>query len=113
MRSDLVAQALDGENGVDSVLARDEVFGLQFFAGAGREAHAEVRQAFVPRAGHAHLFGAILGGELDDRVKIFRRAHSRRRIRAAASNACRARCGVLSQTSLRRFFCQSVNRLTL
>ena len=32
---DLIAQAFDGENRLDRVLARDEIFGLKFLAGAG------------------------------------------------------------------------------
>lgn len=71
MRGDLVAEAFDGEDGFDGVLARDEVFGLEFLAGAGNEAHAEVGEAFVPRARDAHLLGAILGGEFCDGVEVF------------------------------------------
>ncbi len=70
MRSDLVAEALDGEDGFDGVLARNEIFRLQLFSGAGREAHAEVRQAFVPGAEHAHLLGAVFCGECGNGVKI-------------------------------------------
>ena len=71
VRSDLAAEAFDSENSLYGVLARDEVFGLQFFAGAGSEAHAEVREAFIPGAGDAHLLGAIFGGECGDGVEIF------------------------------------------
>src|SRR5580692_3293703 len=39
MRGDLVAEAFYREDGFDGVVARDEVFGLQFFAGAGCKAH--------------------------------------------------------------------------
>ena len=71
MRGDLVAEALDGEDGFDGVLTRDEVFGLQLFAGAGSEAHAEVRETLVPGAEDAHLLGAVFGGERGDGMKIF------------------------------------------
>jgi hypothetical protein len=71
MRGDLVAEAFDGEDGFDGVLARDEIFGLQLFAGTGREAHAEVREAFVPGAEDAHLLGAVFGGERGDGMEIF------------------------------------------
>lgn len=54
-----VAEAVDGFKRSDGVTKRDEVFGLQFLATAGREIHFEMRQPFVPGAGHAHLIGAI------------------------------------------------------
>ena len=62
MRGDLVAKFFDGEDGFDRVAARDEIFGLEFVAGAGSEAHFEMRQALVPGAGDAHLLGAVFGG---------------------------------------------------
>lgn len=71
VRSDLVAEAFDGEDGFYGVLAWDEVFGLQFFAGARRETHAEVREALVPGAEEAHLLGAVFGGEFGDGVEVF------------------------------------------
>src|SRR5271154_2239664 len=41
------------------MLSRDEIFRLQFFAGARRESHSKMRQPFVPRANDAHLLGTI------------------------------------------------------
>src|ERR1700681_3617445 len=52
------------------MLTGHEVLRLQFFTGAGREAHAEVRQSFKPRAGHAHLLGTVLGGKFSYGVQI-------------------------------------------
>src|SRR6266436_5853004 len=52
------------------MLTRHEIFRLQLLAGAGRETHAKVRQSFKPRAGHAHLLGAVFSGKLGDRVQI-------------------------------------------
>jgi hypothetical protein len=40
---------------------------------ARRNADAEIRQAFVPRAWDAHLLGAIFGRELSDEMEVFRR----------------------------------------
>src|SRR5580704_3579777 len=57
MRRDLFAETLDGQDGFDGVMARDEIFGLQFFAGAGSETHAEVGETLVPGAEDAHLLG--------------------------------------------------------
>src|ERR1700747_2386106 len=68
---DLIAQAFNGEDRLDCVLARNEIFGLKLLACAGSESHAEVRQAIVPGARHTHLFGTIFGRELGDGVKIF------------------------------------------
>jgi len=59
VRRDLVAEALNGEYGFDGVLARDEIFRLQFLAGAGGEAHPKVGQALIPGTEDAHLLGAI------------------------------------------------------
>ena len=64
-------QLFDGEDGVERVFAGNEIFRLQFFAGAGRETHFEMRETVVPRTGNAHLFGAIFRGECGDGVKIF------------------------------------------
>src|SRR2546427_10417174 len=50
--------------------ARYEVLRLQLLAGAGRKAHAKVRQPFIPGAGHAHLLRTILGGKFSNRVQI-------------------------------------------
>src|ERR1700733_2110744 len=71
-RSDLVVQPFDSQDCLDRVLSRDEIFCLQFLACARRETHAEVRQALVPRARDAHLFGAILGRQLLYRMEIAR-----------------------------------------
>ena len=70
MWCDLIAQALDGEDGFDGVFARNEIFSLQLFAGTGSETHFEVREPFVPWANDAHLLGAIFGGKLRDGMKI-------------------------------------------
>ena len=70
MRSHLIAQTLDRQNRVKGVTPGHEVFRLELFAGAGSEAHAEVGQPLVPGAGHSHLLGAVLGGELGNGVKI-------------------------------------------
>ena len=40
VRGDLVAELLDGEDGLVGVVAWDEVFGLEFGAAAGGEVHA-------------------------------------------------------------------------
>src|ERR1035437_4911443 len=81
MRSHLTAQTLYSQNRVDGVAARHAVFRLQFFAGARREAHAEVRQAVVPRAGDAHLLRAVRGREFGDRVQVPRRQFSSEKLR--------------------------------
>src|SRR5713226_8727637 len=52
------------------MLTGHEVFRLQLLAGAGRETHAKVRQSFKPRAGYAHLLGAVFSGKFSDRVQI-------------------------------------------
>src|SRR5882724_12025528 len=48
VRSNLVAEALDREDGIYRFGPWHKEFGLQFFAGAGSEAHTEVWEAFVP-----------------------------------------------------------------
>src|SRR5215472_14401 len=72
MRSDLIAEPLDGENGVNGIAARNKVFRLQLLAGAGRKAHPKMRQAFVPGTGNTHLLRAIFSGKLSDGMKILR-----------------------------------------
>src|SRR6266705_2300546 len=67
---DMVAQAFDGENRLNRVLARNEILGLKLLACAGRETHAKVRQAFVPGTRHTHLFGTVFGRKLGDGVKV-------------------------------------------
>src|SRR6266699_2622145 len=62
MRTNLVVQPFDCQNCFDRMPARHEVLRLQLLAGAGRKAHAKVRQPFIPGAGHAHLLRTILGG---------------------------------------------------
>ena len=71
VRTDLFVQLFDGEDGFQRVFAGDEIFGLQFFAGAGRETHFEMREAVVPRSGNAHLLRAIFRGERGDGMKVF------------------------------------------
>ena len=70
VRTHLVAQPFYCQNCFHRMPPRHEVFRLQFFAGAGRETHAKVRQAFIPRAGHAHLLGAVFRGKLRNRVQV-------------------------------------------
>src|SRR5437867_11793792 len=55
------------------MLPRHEVLRLQLLAGAGGEAHAEVRQAFIPGAGDAHLLSTVLGRKLGNGVKVLSR----------------------------------------
>src|ERR1044071_4168096 len=45
---------------------------LQLLPGAGREAHAEVRQAVPPRAGDAALGGAVDRVDARDRMPVLR-----------------------------------------
>src|SRR5882724_3185654 len=71
VRTDLFVQLFDGEDRFECIFVRHKIFGLQFFAGAGRETHFEMREAVVPRTGNAHLLGTIFGGECGDGVKIF------------------------------------------
>src|ERR1035438_626772 len=52
------------------MLPGHEVFRLQFFSSAGRETHAKVWESLVPRAGHSHLFGAVLGGKFRNGVQV-------------------------------------------
>src|SRR5216684_5095258 len=52
------------------MLARHEVLRLQLLARAGCKAHAEMRQPFIPSAGHAQLLSAIFGGKVSYGVKI-------------------------------------------
>ena len=68
---DLVAQFFYSQNRIHCVLPGDEKFGLQFFAGAGGEAHAEVGQTFVPGAGHSELLRAVFGGQLNYGMQVF------------------------------------------
>ena len=72
MWGDLVAELLDGEDGLVGVLAGDEVFGLDFGAAAGSEVELEVGKALVPGAGDAELFGAAFGGVAGDGVEFLR-----------------------------------------
>src|SRR5258708_4950903 len=60
VRRYLVAKLFQSKDGRVSSRARNEVLCLQLSAAAGCEVHAEVRQALIPRAGDAHLFGAVL-----------------------------------------------------
>src|SRR6266705_6449313 len=52
------------------MLAGHEVFRLQLFTDARREAHTKVRQSFIPRPGNAHLLRTVLGGKFGNGVKI-------------------------------------------
>src|SRR5437667_12007548 len=52
------------------MLAGHEVLRLQLFTCARREAHAKVRQSFIPRPGNTHLLRTVLGGEFRDGVEI-------------------------------------------
>src|SRR5260370_20137435 len=52
------------------MLAGHEVLRLQLFTSAGREAHAKVRQSFIPRTRNAHLLRTVLGGKFSNGVKI-------------------------------------------
>src|ERR1700749_2253121 len=70
MRRDVAAQLFDCPDSLICVFARHEVFGLQLRAAAGREVHAEVGQAFVPRAGYAELLRATLCRMARDRMQF-------------------------------------------
>jgi len=70
MRGDAVAELFDGEDGLPGAVAGDEVFGLQLGSAAGGEVHFEVREALVPGAGDAHLFGAVFGGVAGEGVEV-------------------------------------------
>src|SRR5690242_7637324 len=52
------------------MLSGHEVLRLQLFTRARREAHAKVRQSFIPRTRNAHLHRTVLGGKLSNGVKI-------------------------------------------
>ena len=71
MWRDLVAQFFHCQNRVNRIWSRDKEFGLQLFAGAGREAHAEMWKAFVPGARNSQLFGAVLRPSATNRMEIF------------------------------------------
>src|SRR5882762_2431364 len=53
------------------MLAGHEVLRLQLFTRARREAHAKVRQSFIPRTRNAHLLGTVLSGQFSNGVQIF------------------------------------------
>src|SRR5260370_26233056 len=71
VRADLVAQPFNRQNCFDRMVTGHEVFRLQLFTSAGREAHTKVRQSFVPRTRHAHLFRTVLSGKFSNGVQIF------------------------------------------
>src|SRR5215469_739782 len=73
VRANLVTQSLYREYCLDCMLTREQVFRLQFFAGARGKAHPKVRQPFVPGARDSHLFRAVLRRELDDWMQILGR----------------------------------------
>src|SRR3984893_13848547 len=52
------------------MLTRHEVLRLQLFSRARREPHAKMRQSFIPRTRHAHLFRTVLSGKFSDGVQI-------------------------------------------
>src|ERR1700694_5975374 len=52
------------------MLTRHEVLRLQLFTRARGEAHAKMRQSFIPWAGHAHLLRTVLGGKFRDGVEV-------------------------------------------
>src|SRR3989442_10360014 len=52
------------------MLTRHEVFRLQLFTRAWSEAHAKVRQSFIPRTRQAHLLRTVLGGKFSNGVQI-------------------------------------------
>src|SRR6266852_826545 len=52
------------------MLTGNEVLRLQLFTSARREAHAKMRQSFIPRTRHAHLLRTVLGGKFSNRVQI-------------------------------------------
>jgi len=72
VRSDEVAELLDGEDGFVGVLAGDEILGLDLGATAGSEVELEVGEALVPGAGDAELLGAGFGGVASDGVEFLR-----------------------------------------
>src|SRR5581483_2768848 len=73
MGADHLIEPLHGENRIQGMLARHEIFGLQFLPGARGESHAEVRQALIPRPWNSHLSSTVLRRKLDDRVQVSRR----------------------------------------
>ena len=69
VRGDVVADLLDGGDGVGAVAEGDEVLGLELLAAGGGEVHAEVGEALEPGAGDAELLGAVFGREAGERVE--------------------------------------------
>ena len=70
-RRDLVAEFFNGEDGLVTAVAGDEVLGLQLAAAGGRKVHAEVGHALIPGAGDAALLGAGLGVVAGDGMQLF------------------------------------------
>jgi len=103
----------DGEDGIEGVFARHEVFRLQFFTGARRETHFEMRQAVVPRAGDVHLLGAVFGESSAMGWRFFVAAVAPNKSSGDFGTAFVGSSLCFSQTSLIRWFRQSVKRLTL
>src|SRR6476660_7983973 len=52
------------------MLARNEIFGLQFLAAAWRVFHPKMGQPFMPRPTNSHLLSAILGRHALERMNI-------------------------------------------
>ena len=69
-RPDPVGERPDGLDRGDGVPAREQVLRLQLLAGARGEAHPEVRQPVVPRAGPAELRRGGCRVEPEDRVQV-------------------------------------------
>src|SRR5579864_705340 len=81
MRTHPITQSFYRENRFNSMLSRNKVLRLQFFAGARRKAHTKMGEALVPRARHTHLLGTILRREFSNWVQVASRALCTKKVR--------------------------------
>ena len=112
MWAHLIAQPLDRKDRFDGVSPRQKIFRLKFLSCAGRKAHAEVRQPVVPWPGDAHLLVCSSRRKRADWMQVSGCKLGQKNSRGAAK-APAPPMRLLIQTSLMRWFCQSVNKLTL
>jgi hypothetical protein len=88
VRGDAVPELLDGEDGFVGAVAGDEVLGLELGAAAGSEVQLEVREALVPWAGDAELFGAGFGVVVDDGVELAGGSLGAKELRGEVRGGC-------------------------
>jgi len=110
VRTDLFVELFNGEDCVEGVFAGDEIFGLQFFAGARRETHFEMRGGRSYHGPAIPICSVQFSAEKRrDGMKIFcGRALAPKKSCGCLTGGLAGSIRCLSQTSLMRWFCQSV-----